>query len=149
MTKKKDEIIAELTHDLQRLRADFENYRKRVDSEKEMAKASGKVQAIHAILPVIDNIERAISHRPKELEGNTWADGVASLIKNLDKTLSNLQVQRIKASPGTEFDHEKHEAVQFDDDASGDKEVIAEELQTGYLLGGDVIRPSIVKVTRK
>ncbi len=153
MTKKKnddqEQKINELTQDLQRLQADFENYRKRTDSEKEMAKATGKVQAISALLPVIDNIERAIAHRPKELEGNTWADGVANLVKNLDKSLESLNLNRIEAIAGTHFNPELHDAIQFDEDAEGEHEIIAEELQAGYKLGNDVLRPSMVKVTRK
>ena len=144
-----EQRINELTQDLQRMRADFENYRKRVDVEKEMAKASGKVQAINSLLPVIDNIERAIGHIPKELEDNKWANGVVSLVKNLEKSLTNLNLTRIEASVGTPFNHELHEAVQFDEDAEGDHEVIAEELQAGYLLGNDVLRPAMVKVTKK
>lgn len=154
--KKKDEAkdktkdqIAELTADLQRVRADFENYRKRIDSEKEMARASGKIQAINALLPVIDNIERAIAHRPKELEGNPWADGVASLVKNLEKSLDTLSLKRIDATAGKPFDPAHHEAVQFDDEADGEHEVIAEELQSGYMLGADVLRPAMVRVTRQ
>ncbi len=152
MTKKKDDQdqkINELTQDLQRLQADFENYRKRVDSEKEMAKATGKVQAISALLPVIDNIERAIAHRPKELEGNTWAEGVAGLVKNLEKSLESLNLNRIEASAGTPFNPEIHDAIQMDEDAEGNHEIISEELQAGYRLGDDVLRPSMVKVTRK
>lgn len=145
----KDQQIAELTNDLQRVRADFENYRKRAESEREMSRANGKIQAISALLPVIDNIERAITHRPKELDGNAWADGVESLIKNLEKSLESLSLRKINATKGSIFNPEVHEAVQFDEDAKGDHEVIAEELQSGYLLGGEVIRPSIVKVTKK
>ena len=144
-----EQRINELTQDLQRMRADFENYRKRVDVEKEMAKASGKVQAINALLPVIDNIERAIGHIPKELEDNKWANGVVGLVKNLEKSLTTLNLTRIEATQGTPFNHELHEAVQFDEDAEGDQEVIEEELQAGYLLGDDVLRPSMVKVTKK
>jgi molecular chaperone GrpE len=144
-----EQRISELTQDLQRMRADFENYRKRVDVEKEMAKASGKVQAISSLLPVIDNIERAIGHMPAELKDNAWANGVAGLVKNLDKSLTTLNLTRIEASVGTPFNHELHEAVQFDEDADGEHEVIAEELQAGYLLGEDVLRPAMVKVTKK
>ncbi len=154
MTKSKkhdeqEQRIGELTQDLQRIRADFENYRKRVDVEKEMAKANGKVQAISALLPVIDNIERAIAHKPKELDGNKWAEGVVSLVKNLEKSLSNLNLTRIEAKKDTPFDHELHEAIQFDEDAEGEHEVIAEQLQAGYKLGDDVLRPAMVKVTKK
>ncbi len=154
MTKSKkqneqEQRIGELTQDLQRIRADFENYRKRVDVEKEMAKANGKVQAISALLPVIDNIERAIAHKPKELDGNTWAEGVVSLVKNLEKSLSTLNLTRIEAVKDAPFDHELHEAIQFDEDAEGEHEVIAEQLQAGYKLGNDVLRPAMVKVTKK
>jgi molecular chaperone GrpE len=144
-----EQRISELTQDLQRMRADFENYRKRVDVEKEMAKASGKVQAISSLLPVIDNIERAIGHMPEELKDNAWANGVVGLVKNLDKSLTTLNLSRIEASVGTPFNHELHEAVQFDEDANGEHEVIAEELQAGYKLGDDVLRPAMVKVTKR
>lgn len=150
-SKKQQELeqhIGELTQDLQRVRADFENYRKRVEQEKEMARASGKVGTVMKLLPVIDNIERAVSHVPDELTGNAWAEGIVKLTKNLEKSLGDMGVTRISAKNGDKFDPELHEAVQFDEDAEGDHEVIAEELQAGYLLASDVIRPSMVKVTR-
>lgn len=151
-SKKQQELeqqVGELTEDLQRVRADFENYRKRSEQEKEMARASGKVSTVSKLLPVIDNIERAIGHTPPELADNAWAQGVAKLVKNLEKSLSELNVTRIQAHPGDRFDPELHEAIQFDEEADGEHEVIAEELQAGYLLGGDVIRHSMVKVTKK
>lgn len=151
-SKKQQELeqqVGELTQDLQRVRADFENYRKRVEQEKEMARASGKVGAIMKLIPVIDNIERAIAHVPEELKENAWASGVTGLVKNLEKSLHDLGVSRIAAQPGDRFNPELHEAIQFDEDAEGDHEVIAEELQAGYKLGDDVIRHTMVKVTKK
>lgn len=151
-SKKQEELearVAELTHDLQRTRADFENYRKRSEQEKDMARASGRAGTIMKLLPMIDNIERAISHLPADLQGNSWAEGVAKLIKNLEKSLSDLGVMRIEAGEGTEFDPDLHEAIQFDDDAEGEHEVIAAELQPGYKVDGVVMRPSMVKVTRQ
>jgi len=150
-SKKQQELeqqVGELTVDLQRVRADFENYRKRVEQEKEMARASGKVGAIMKLIPVIDNIERAISHLPDNLKEDAWAQGVTKLVKNLERSLTDLGVSRIDASEGVAFNPDLHEAVQFDEDAEGEKEVIAEELQTGYMLGDAVMRPSMVKVTR-
>lgn len=150
--KKNEELeqhINELTKDVQRVRADFENYRKRVELEKEMARASGRVNAIMKLLPVIDNIERAINHVPEELKDNAWAQGVTKLVKNLEKSLAEMGVTRIVAKPGERFDPALHEAIQFDEEAEGEHEVIAEELQAGYMLGEDVMRPSMVKVTRK
>lgn len=141
--------IEELTTDLQRTRADFENYRKRVDDEKQQMKALGEQMAILRLLPVIDNIERAVTHIPEDLADNKWAQGIAGLVKQLEKSLESMNLKRIEAAPGTLFDPELHEAIQMDEDAEGDQEVIAEELQAGYLLNGQPIRHAMVKVTRK
>jgi len=151
-SNKSDELeqqIAELTQDLQRTRADFENYRKRVELEKTAAREAGQSSTVLKLLPVVDNIERAIAHVPDELKDNKWAQSVASLTKNLDKSLDALNLKRIDAEKGSDFDPELHEAIQFDDEAQGDKEVIEEELQAGYLLNGRPIRHAMVKVTRK
>jgi len=144
-----EEKVGELTLDLQRTRADFENYRKRVDAEKQSARESGQASAILKLLPVIDNIERAIAYTPEELKDNTWVQSVAGLVKHLEKSLDSLNLGRIDAKPGTPFDPELHEAIQFDEEAEGENEVIADELQAGYTLGGQVIRHAMVKVTRQ
>ena len=144
-----DTQVAELTLDLQRTRADFENYRKRVDTEKTTAREAGQAGAILKLLPVIDNIERAIAYTPEDLKDNSWVQSVAGLVKHLEKSLDSLNLTRIDAKQGTTFDPELHEAIQFDEDATGEHEVVAEELQAGYLLNGHVIRHSMVKVTRQ
>ncbi|HET8690299.1 MAG TPA: nucleotide exchange factor GrpE [Candidatus Saccharimonadales bacterium] len=148
-TDKLQESIDQLTADLQRTRADFENYRKRVEAEKESARSLGKTQAVLKLLPVIDNIERAIGHLPDDLRDHKWAQGVTSLVKNLDKSLEALDLKRIDAKPGTVFDPALHEAIQMDEDSEGETEVIAEELQPGYLLSGQPIRHAFVKVKRQ
>jgi molecular chaperone GrpE len=141
--------VEELTADLQRTRADFENYRKRVELEKQNARTAGESMAILRLLPVIDNIERAIMHIPDELADNKWAQGISGLVKQLEKSLESLNLKRIDATPGTAFDPELHEAIQFDEEGEGEHEVIAEELQAGYTLNGQPIRHAMVKVTRK
>lgn len=150
--KKTDELaqqIAELTADLQRTRADFENYRKRVDDEKARMRDMGEMSAIMKLLPVFDVIERAISHLPEELQGNPWTDGVAGLGKQLAKATQELGLERLVIVPGeTPFDPELHEAVSADD-AEGETEVVAEELQAGYTLNGQPLRHAMVRVTRK
>lgn len=151
-TKKTDELeqqIAELTADLQRTRADFENYRKRVEAEKVAAREAGKAAAIMKLLPIIDTIERAVVYMPDDLKDHKWAQGISGLVKNLDKALESLDLKRIDAKEGVEFNPDLHEAIQFDEDAEGDKEVIAEELQAGYTLGGSPIRHAMVKVTKQ
>lgn len=144
-----EQQIAELTADLQRTRADFENYRKRVDLEKQQARTAGQAAAILKLLPVIDNIERAIAHQPAELADNKWVQGVAGLVKQLDKSLEGLNLKRIDATAGSLFNPELHEAIQFEEDAEGEQEIIAEELQAGYTLNGQPIRHAMVKVTRQ
>ena len=151
-SKKQEELerqIDELTLDLQRTRADFENYRKRVEQEKQMARGSGRAGAIMKLLPVVDNIERAITHLPEDLKDNAWANSVVKLTKNLEKSLADMGVERIDATVGSPFNPDLHDAVQFDEDTDGEHEVIAEELQPGYKVDGIVMRPSMVKVTRQ
>ena len=148
-TEDLEQQLGELTLDLQRTRADFENYRKRVEAEKQAAQDLGQTKAIMKLLPVIDTIERAIANVPAELADNAWAKGVAGLNKQLDKQLKDLGLEKIDAKPGTPFNPELHQAVQFDEAAEGDKEVIAEELRAGYILNGAVVRDAMTKVTRQ
>jgi molecular chaperone GrpE len=151
-SKKQEELeqqILELTGDLQRTRADFENYRRRVDQEKEMARGSGRAGAIMKLLPVVDNIERAIVHLPEHLSDDPWAKSVAGLTKSLEKSLKDMGIERIDVAAGSHFDPDMHDAVQFDEDAEGEQEVIAEVLQPGYKVDGIVMRPAMVKVTRQ
>lgn len=144
-----EQQLTELTQDLQRTRADFENYRKRSEIERVSARESGQFNAILKLLPVIDNIERAIAHIPAELVDNSWAQGIAGLAKNLEKSLDSLNLKRIDTNPGAIFDPSLHQAVQFDEDATGEQEIIAEELQAGYTLNDIPIRHAMVKVTRQ
>ena len=148
-TEDLEQQLGELTLDLQRTWADFENYRKRVEAEKQAAQDLGQTKAIMKLLPVIDTIERAIANVPAELADNAWAKGVAGLNKQLDKQLKDLGLEKIDAKPGTPFNPELHQAVQFDEAAEGDKEVIAEELRAGYILNGAVVRDAMTKVTRQ
>ena len=139
----------ELKNDLQRTRADFENYRKNVESRVSNAQNLGEKKAILALIPMIDDIERAISHLPAELVENYWAQNVVKMSKNLEKSLSKLGVEKINSSKGTTFNPELHEAIQFDEESEGEEEVIAEELRAGYTLNGEVLRAAMVKVGRK
>lgn len=148
-TKNEQELldqIQELTLDMQRQRADFENYRKRVDTEKISLTEITKAATIMKLLPVVDDIERAVSHAPAELAENNWVQGVAGLSRNVHKSIKELGLTRIEATPGTPFNPEFHEAVVMEE-GEGDQEVVSEELRPGYRLGDQVIRPSMVKVT--
>ena len=139
----------ELKNDLQRTRADFENYRKNVESRVSNAQNLGEKKAILALIPMVDDIERAISHLPEELAQNAWAQNVVKMSKNLEKNLSKLGVEKINSTEGTIFNPELHEAIQFDEDSEGEEEVIVEELRAGYTLKGEILRAAMVKVGRK
>lgn len=141
--------INELTLDLQRTRADFENYVKRSEQDRVSAREYGQTDAILKLLPVIDNIERAIKCIPEEVKDNSWVMGIAGLIKNLEKSLKDLDLKRIEANPGTVFNPDLHEAILMDEDSEGECEIVAEEMQCGYTLKDRPIRHSMVKVTRK
>lgn len=148
-TDTNEQRITELTADLQRVRADFENYRKRTETEVAAARQAGGDAMLLKLLPVIDTLERAIRHLPDDLQDHAWAQGVAGVTKNLDKVLATFEVSKIDATPGKEFDPSLHYAIQADEEAEGDTEVIADELQAGYMRGESVLRHAMVKVTRK
>ena len=139
----------ELKNDLQRTRADFENYRKNMESRVSNAQNLGEKKAILALIPMVDDIERAISHLPEELAENSWAQNVVKMSKNLEKNLSKLGVEKINSTEGTTFNPELHEAIQFDEDSEGEEEVILAELRAGYTLKGEVLRAAMVKVGQK
>lgn len=144
-----EQQVSELTQDLQRTRADFENYRKRVDEEKVRARELGAEQVVVKLLPIFDTIDKAVAHFPDDLKGNAWAEGVASISKNLTKLIDDLKLEKIEADAGkTKFDPELHHAISVDE-TDGETEIVAEELQSGYKLKGNVVRESLVRVTRK
>jgi molecular chaperone GrpE len=137
--------VRQLTEALQRERADSENIRRRHDDQMGSLNNLVKSNVVRELLPVIDNFERALKHIPKDLEGNEYVKGVQGVVKQFEKTLELMGVQRIK-TVGEVFDPRLHEAVSMDDSAEGGVEAISEELQAGYTLGDEVIRHAMVRV---
>jgi molecular chaperone GrpE len=137
-----DEQLEELENDLKRVQAEFVNYKRRVETERAEYLDMGRVQAVMTLLPLLDNISRALDHLPPELAGNAWAQGVAHIAKQADDTLKSLGVEKIP-TVGTLFDPNLHEAI------GGEGDMVSEELQAGYKLGERVIRHAIVKVGEK
>lgn len=138
----------ELLLDLQRTRADFENYRKNVEVDKARVKQVAEESMVAKILPVLDDLDLATAHAPVELADNAWVKGVLNLNKKLETELGRIGVVRISSQLGEDFNPEWHEAVLVED-GDGEREVIAEVLRTGYLYNGQVLRPSVVKVKRQ
>lgn len=133
-----DTQIVELTNDLQRTRADFENFRKQVDLQRAQVIALTKAETVEKFLSLIDDFDRALQAYPEQLE---------PLRKNFEKTLQSLSLQKINSEPNTEFNPDFHEAVSVEE-GDGEVEVVAETLRPGYLYDGDVIRAAMVKVKR-
>jgi molecular chaperone GrpE len=139
-----DQQVEELTQALQRERADAVNLRRRHGEEIASLRTRVKASVIEDLLPVIDNFERALKHVPKELEDNDYVKGVQGVVKQFEKTLADIGVERIK-TVGEPFDPHVHEAVSAEE-GDGDQEVVSEELQAGYKIGDEVIRHAMVKV---
>jgi molecular chaperone GrpE len=135
--------VAEITEALQRERADAMNVRRRSEEERLRLGSFYKSSIIRELLPVIDNLERALKQVPKELEGNEYVKGIQGVVKQFEQTLAKLGVEKI-TSVGEPFDPNLHEAVSHEE-GDGD-EIVSEELQSGYKLGDDVIRHAMVKV---
>lgn len=131
-----EQRITELTNDLQRTRADFENFRKQTEIQKENEKKATRLATVYKVLPLLDDIDRAIS---------TYEE-LKPLEKSLEKTLKELNLERIDSGVGTEFNPDHHEAVMAEGD--GEKETVSETLRPGYYYEGEVLRPAMVKVKR-
>ena len=127
--------VAELINDLQRTRADFENYRKQVEAQKQALADTTKLATVYKVLPLLDDLDRAIVTYPE----------LAPLQKSLQKTLDELHLQKINSAPGTEFNPNLHDAITVED-GEGEKEVVAETLRPGYYYENEVLRPAMVKV---
>lgn len=136
--------IADLTEALQRERADATNLRRRHDEDIAGLRNRAKANVIRELLPVIDNFERALKHVPDDLAGHDYIKGVQGVVKQFEKVLGDIGVERIKTD-GEPFDPRYHEAVAMED-GDGGEETVSEELQSGYRLGDDVIRHAMVKV---
>ena len=128
--------LVELTNDLQRTRADFENFRKQTEAQKQSEKRMAELATVYKVLPLLDDLERAIMN---------YAE-LKPLEKSLEKTLKELGLSRIKSEADVEFDPDLHEAVMVE--GEGEKEVIAETLRPGYYYQGEVLRPAMVKVKK-
>lgn len=129
--------VAELTADLQRVQADFANYRKRALRDQEMAAERAKAVVVNQLLPVLDDLDRARSHG--DLEGGP----LKSVADKLAAALSGMGLAEF-GTEGEQFDPSLHEAVQHEGD--GSNPVIGTVMRKGYKLGEFVLRPAMVAV---
>ncbi|WP_459843013.1 nucleotide exchange factor GrpE [Halanaerocella petrolearia] len=130
---------------LQRLQADFSNYKKRVAKEKKRLTTRTTKDFVADMLPIIDNFERALATSQDSKEVNDVLEGVEMIHRQVVNLLDKNDVEVIE-TVGEEFDPNLHEAVMNEPSDEYDSGIITEELQKGYKLDDVVIRPAMVKI---
>lgn len=127
---------------LLRLAAEYDNFKKRTEREREALAEYVKAQTLKSLLPTLDNTERALASDPSSPD---YVKGVELIVKQLKETLIGLGLSEIPAE-GEQFDPELHEAVMHIEDESVGENTVVKVLQKGYKVGDTVIRPAMVQV---
>lgn len=142
---KKDEQIEELTDKVKRQMAEFDNFRKRTEKEKSQMYDMGAKTIVEKILPVIDNFERGLAAVPEDNKEDAFVVGMDKIYRQMLTVLEEAGVKPIEAV-GAEFDPNFHNAVMHVENETLGENVVAEELQKGYMYRDTVVRHSMVKV---
>ena len=145
--KAREKSIEEYIEDLKRLQAEFDNYRKRVEREKEEFTRYANEKLVLKLIDVCENLERGLENCG-ESDDTEFVRGIRMIHKQMSEILSDAGVQRIKAM-GREFDHNLHEAVMQTETDEVPEDTVLEELQHGYLLHGKVLRHSKVRISKE
>jgi len=141
--KSKDEIIEEYKEQLQRIQAEFINYRKRVEKERKKDFLNAKADLMLCLLPVLDDFDRMFEHYKEDKQCNI--NEVKMLYDNLKKSLYEQKLNELE-DEGEEFDPNVHEAVGVIKTSMENDEKVMEVLQKGYTIDDKLLRPSRVKV---
>lgn len=142
---KKDEKIEELTDQVKRQMAEFDNFRKRTEKEKSQMYEIGAKSIIEKVLPVVDNFERGLAAVPEENKDDAFVDGMNKIYKQILTMLEEVEVKPIEAV-GKEFDPNLHNAVMQTESEEYESGIVAQELQKGYMYRDSVVRHSMVAV---
>lgn len=144
---KQKERIEELEDRVKRQMAEFENFRKRTDKEKNTMFELGAKSVIEKILPVIDNFERGLASVPAEEKDSPFAEGMNMIYKQMMTEFEKMEVRPIE-SVGQEFNPDFHNAVMQVESDEYESGIIAQELQKGYTYRDTVVRHSMVGVVQ-
>jgi molecular chaperone GrpE len=131
----------------QRARAEFANYKKRVEREQDQVYQTAAGAVIKRFLGVLDDLERALKNRPQSGEGAVWAEGIELVYRKLVSILESEGVTTMQID-GQMFDPNLHEAIISEDSDQHESGQIIDALQQGYLLGEKVLRPARVRVAK-
>ena len=127
--------------------AEYENFRKRSEKEKTQMFELGAKSIIEALLPVVDNFERALSHVQEEEKDSPFVKGIEGIYKQIQKMFADCNIQEIEAL-GKKFDPALHNAVMTEEEGDAEEDTITQDLQKGYTYRGNVVRHSMVKVKK-
>lgn len=132
---------------LRRLKAEFDNYRKRVQRDNEQLRLRAAETVVESLLPVMDNLSRALDAGDQH-EGGELVAGLGLVADQLSGTLAGHGLEEIEVEPGTTFDPEYHEAIVTQPSEEYDEGTVTQVLERGYLLHGKLLRPAKVIVAR-
>jgi molecular chaperone GrpE len=141
VTRERDEYLDHL----RRLKAEFDNYRKRVQRDNEELRLRAAETVVESLLPVMDNMSRALEAGDKHGEGQLAA-GLSLVADQLRGTLAGHGLEEIDVADGTSFDPEYHEAIMTQASPDHDEGTVVQVLERGYLLHGKLLRPAKVIV---
>ncbi|WP_159883792.1 nucleotide exchange factor GrpE [Paenibacillus puerhi] len=131
---------------LLRTQADFDNFRRRTQKEREDLAKYASLKVIEQLLPVVDNFERALSASKENNDYDALAKGIDMIFRQLEQVLAAEGLKPMEAV-GTPFNPEFHQAVMQVDSEEHEEGIVVEEVQKGYLLKDKVLRPAMVKVS--
>jgi molecular chaperone GrpE len=132
----------------QRARAEFTNYKRRVEVERGELAVNAGAEALKRVLPAVDDFERAVQTLPEDLKDHAWVSGMLLVQRKLNAALEQSGITPISTNPGDIFDPNVHEAVTHEDSEQFTSEQIISEVQKGYRIGDRVLRPSLVRVAK-
>jgi len=132
----------------QRAQADYSNFRRRAEQERDQQQKLYRAQALAILLPALDTLERAFATLPETLRGYSWIDGVALAQLQLEGTLRGAGVEPIEVEVGVEFDPRRHEAIGEIESVEVPAGRVAAVIQRGYALGDLLLRPTLVQLSR-
>lgn len=142
--KEAETKIVEYKDGWARSQAEFQNFRKRVERDNETFKASTKGDIIKKVLPVLDDLERALQNRPAD---DAWASGIELVTRKFQNILDMEGVKKIEAK-GAAFDPNFHEAISHEPSEDVESGHVIDVVQNGYVIGERVIRPALVRVAQ-
>lgn len=130
-----------------RERADFANYKRRIERETKETYQNAATDVLNSFLPIVDDFERALANVPAEMQGSPWLDGTSAIFRKLNKVLDEYGVTVVDPT-GQPFDPNHHQAISVDEVSELPSGTVTETLQKGYRADERTLRPAFVKVSK-